>query len=638
MTYNIHYDVCAIIVHIFALFFVIYKKGTKKLQNKVYFIIIALGLTTTVFDIASAIHNEYLTKSTMLFGDFLNYMYLVTHNIMPILFCIYIVVISGSYLKKTIGFYIWLLLPTAVTTVLFILNPFTHGIFYYDENYVYTHGPHIYWLYASAIFYMLVCIFLIIKNSSTIMKNKKIALILMFASAMVSIGLQIVFPDLLVEMFVQGLAMLGVLFTIEDEDEILSSVMNVYSRKAFLMEGMVSINNNIPCTVVSIKFKNLKSYTELLGVIKINQVLKNVALWLDSIAKNSVYDCENGTFAIVFNNKKQKNKENLIEEIRNKLSEDWIYDDIRIPFVTHMSIIEVPKDADTIERLVAMVDTEYVCSDNERVTIIRDDRLHMFQRENMVTTAIQRALNNKTFKVYYQPIWDKVTGRIHSAEALLRLFDDELGFVPPDEFIPIAEKNGTIISIGEFVFEEVCRMFSEEKIEQYGIDFVELNLSTVQCMQNNLAQRFKEMLDKYNVKAKQINLEITESAAVNSPEMFINTMNELKEMGFTFSMDDYGTGYSNYSYMFDLDFDIIKLDKSILWGAEKNHKADIILKNSVRMIKEMGHDIVIEGVETEDQKRYVTNLGCDYCQGYYFSKPVDKETFITYCKEYNNIE
>jgi EAL domain-containing protein (putative c-di-GMP-specific phosphodiesterase class I) len=466
------------------------------------------------------------------------------------------------------------------------------------------------------------------------MKNKKVALIVMFVGAISSIVIQSVFPELLIEMFIQGLALLGVLVTIENEDEIQSAITKVYNRKAFLHEGMVSINNHIKFSVITIKLNNLKYYTEVLGVVRTNEVLKDIAQWLDSILPSCVYDCESGLFALMIH--KQSETEEIISKIKEKLSEDWICGDIKIPFVTHICIIEVPKDADTIERLIAMVDTDYNCENNQRVVIITDDRLHMFQRENMVMNAIQRALDKQSFKVFYQPIWDKDTNTIHSAEALIRLFDDELGFIPPDEFIPISEKNGTIVKIGEFVFEDVCKMFSEYNVSQYGIDFIEVNLSTVQCMQKDLAMKFKELLDKYNVQASSINLEITESAAVNSPEMFLNTMAELKEMGFTFSMDDYGTGYSNYSYMFDLDFDIIKLDKSILWNADKNKKADIILKNTVRMIKEMNHNIVMEGVETEEQKKYVTSLGCDYCQGYYFSKPVDKDSFIEYCKNYNN--
>ena len=137
-----------------------------------------------------------------------------------------------------------------------------------------------------------------------------------------------------------------------------------------------------------------------------------------------------------------------------------------------------------------------------------------------------------------------------------------------------------------------------------------------------------EILDKHNVSASSINLEITESAAANSPEMFLNTMSELKDLGFTFSMDDYGTGYSNLSHMYDTDFDIIKLDKSILWNSYKSKKADIILQNTVKMIKEMEHNIVIEGVETEEQANKLTEMGCDYFQGFLYSKPVNGADFL----------
>ena len=108
-------------------------------------------------------------------------------------------------------------------------------------------------------------------------------------------------------------------------------------------------------------------------------------------------------------------------------------------------------------------------------------------------------------------------------------------------------------------------------------------------------------------------------------------------MGFTFSLDDYGTGYSNASHIFNLDFDIIKLDKSILWKADQKASAKIILRNTIQMIKEMNLKIVMEGVETDSQKQAVSNLDCDYIQGFYFSKPMEADRFIDYCKKFNKL-
>lgn len=635
MIYNIHYDICAIIVHVFALFFVVYKKEIRRVQNKVYLTILVTGLVTTIFDLLSAITNSYMTESKVILGTLFNYGYLFLHNIMPILFCIYIVVVSGSYMNKTKVFYINLFIPTVITIILFILNPFNNGIFYYNDKLEYCHGSLMIWLYVIAAFYMALCVFLIIRNSSLLSKGKKRAMIILLAGTVISIGIQSVYASLLIEMFIQGLAYLGILFTIENEDELRNGITGIYNRKGFISENIIRIKNNIKYTVITVKLTNLKYYSSLVGIMSTNELLKDIAMWLDTQVPNCAYDCDNGSFSVVLNKYTKEDVEKTIDLFKEKLSEDWIFNDMKLALNSNIYIINIPEDVDTIERLMGIVDSEYESESDNKVTLIRGEKLNMFQRERKIQEEIQKALINREFKVLYQPIWDKESDTIHSAEALVRMPIGELGFISPEEFIPISEKTGDIIEIGEFVFEEVCKMFSEHNVKQYGVEFIEVNLSTVQCMQRNLAKRFKEILDKYNVSASSINLEITESAAANSPEIFINTMSELKNLGFTFSMDDYGTGYSNLSHMYDTDFDIIKLDKSILWNSYKSKKADIILQNTVKMIKEMEHNIVIEGVETEEQKEYVSRLGCDYCQGYYFSKPVAKEEFIEYCKKYN---
>lgn len=635
MFYNIHYDICAIIVHVFALFFVVYKKEIRRVQNKVYLTILVTGLVTTIFDLLSAITNSYMTESKVILGMLFNYGYLLLHNIMPILFCIYIVVVSGSYMNKTKVFYIQLFMPTVITIILFILNPFNNGIFYYNDKLEYCHGTLMIWLYVIAAFYMALCVFLIIRNSSLLSKGKKRAMIILLAGTVISIGIQSVYGSLLIEMFIQGLAYLGILFTIENEDELRNGITGIYNRKGFISENIIRIKNNIKYTVITVKLTNLKYYSSLVGIMSTNELLKDIAMWLDTQVPNCAYDCDNCSFSVVLNKYTKEDVEKTIDLFKEKLSEDWIFNDMKLALNSNIYIINIPEDVDTIERLMGIVDSEYESESDNKVTLIRGEKLNMFQRERKIQEEIQKALINREFKVLYQPIWDKESDTIHSAEALVRMPIGELGFISPEEFIPISEKTGDIIEIGEFVFEEVCKMFSEHNVKQYGVEFIEVNLSTVQCMQRNLAKRFKEILDKYNVSASSINLEITESAAANSPEIFINTMSELKKLGFTFSMDDYGTGYSNLSHMYDTDFDIIKLDKSILWNSYKSKKADIILQNTVKMIKEMEHNIVIEGVETEEQKEYVSRLGCDYCQGYYFSKPVAKEEFIEYCKKYN---
>ena len=157
-------------------------------------------------------------------------------------------------------------------------------------------------------------------------------------------------------------------------------------------------------------------------------------------------------------------------------------------------------------------------------------------------------------------------------------------------------------------------------------------------MHMELTDSFRHILRKYDVNPADINLEITESAAIKNPELFMGNIRRLQEMGFTISMDDYGTGYSNYSTIYGLDFNIIKLDKSILWNAEKTETAKIILESTVDMLKKLGKKIVMEGVETEMQRDYLLNLGVDYCQGFLWSRPIKETDFLEFVYEYNKAE
>ena len=252
------------------------------------------------------------------------------------------------------------------------------------------------------------------------------------------------------------------------------------------------------------------------------------------------------------------------------------------------------------------------------------------RRYDEIERAIDRALIQTSFDVYYQPIYSTKEKRIVAAEALLRMYDEEMGFVSPDEFIPIAEKNGKIIEIGHLVLEKVCQFLQKEDIRKYGIHYIEVNLSIIECIQKELPQRIEELMKKYKVDCTQINLEITETALAQNHEILAANMKKINEMGVTFSLDDYGTGYSTITYMMTLPFKIVKIDKSILWSSFQNEKAMIALCASINMIKDMDMEIVVEGVESEKMATKLAELGCDYLQGFYFSKPLPEKQFKEY--------
>ena len=240
----------------------------------------------------------------------------------------------------------------------------------------------------------------------------------------------------------------------------------------------------------------------------------------------------------------------------------------------------------------------------------------------------------------YQPIYNTKEKTITSAEALVRLKNcGELGFVSPEEFIPIAEEKGLILDIGDRTLELVAAFAKENRLDQSSIQYIEVNLSAIQAVVPHLDQRLKKILDWYGLPANFINLEITETATINFGASFEQNISSLRRMGFSFSMDDFGTGYSNLAQINQIGYDLVKLDKSLIWPVfdkkvENKENAERLLRSAIELLKSIGKKIVAEGVETEEMVQYLIDHKVEYLQGYYFSKPIKGKEFLEFLKDF----
>ena len=285
---------------------------------------------------------------------------------------------------------------------------------------------------------------------------------------------------------------------------------------------------------------------------------------------------------------------------------------------------------------------------------VDEELLYDTEHETKIRRAMDNALENDTLEVWFQPIYSPRLDRINSAEALVRVKDEELGVIYPDEFIKTAETNGSIMRLGLQVFTKVCEFISKNDIKKYGLDYIELNLSPIQCLDEHLAEQFTRIRKSFGVDASLINLEITETAASDS-SIVMENMLKLSQDGFIFSLDDYGTGYSNLMNMLSLPLSIIKIDKSIVWSYfDQSATADLavgseslaftssglsrennILEDLIPMFQARGLEVLCEGVETREMVRVLTEMGCDYMQGFFFSKPIPEEAFLEYVRAKN---
>jgi len=305
------------------------------------------------------------------------------------------------------------------------------------------------------------------------------------------------------------------------------------------------------------------------------------------------------------------------------------------------NVLKCPEYANTVDEIVAVMDYVDKIKGDITETIFRIDETVLENKRfiKQIEAVVQRAIDEDGFEVYYQPIYSTRDKKFVSAEALVRLKDTTtLGYISPEIFIPIAEENGMIRAVGNQVFNKVCKFIKENKLASYGVEYVEVNLSGAQFMDDQLNVMLLECAKGYDVSPEFINLEITETASIAAGDLLEYNMRRLKESNFKFSMDDFGTGYSNLAKIAQTDFDLIKLDKSLIWPCfereEISKESRIILESSVDMILKLGKDIVAEGVETLEQAEYLTEHGVKYLQGFYFSKPLSEDGYLEFMKEH----
>ncbi|EIS9207919.1 EAL domain-containing protein [Clostridioides difficile] len=265
---------------------------------------------------------------------------------------------------------------------------------------------------------------------------------------------------------------------------------------------------------------------------------------------------------------------------------------------------------------------------NINYAIYNEDVRNKLSEESMILDDIKIALVKNQFEVYYQPKFSLVTGEMIGSEALIRWDHPEHGFISPAVFIPIAEKSKLILKIGRFVFERVCNDLSEWKKQGKKIVPVSVNLSRVELYQPDIVKFINKTIQMYNLSSDFIEIEITETVAINELNILKNVLNELRKHGFSISMDDFGTGYSSISCLRDMPIDILKLDKSFLGGIEHDERSRNIAKSIVSLAKSLDLVVIIEGVESKEQAELMKQFGCDLVQGFYFARPMPAKNFL----------
>lgn len=627
MLYNVDFEICCIIFLILLLIVLPTRKRLDDFQARTFRVYLIACFANLFLDVISGYTISYYETVPVWFNYTINGLFLMTQFLVPTLFMLYIYY-QVQRIEQIRRPFPWLGVSPALLGILAtFISCFTGWIFYFDEN-GYQHGPIYLWLYINAVAYALCTIFYAIQLRKVLKEKQVILDIVLILIAICPTGLQMFFPDYLLTGLGTTLSVFLLYMTTENTVQFVDSITGVSSRDYFQMRMQENYRRGKSMKIFLIAIDNFKIINEMHGVEGGNDVLRQLGQNLSKeYDEDEVFRYGGDTFGVLLDGKREEEKE--LERIHGILDRWYHVSGKNVPISACICLVESGEHAK--EELISALDyalREVKQLGKGKYLHIEGGLIEELERHKAIEQAMIKAINNDHFEVHYQPIYDAKKKCFHSMEALARLNVPGYGYVSPEEFIRIAEKNGTILAIGMLVLKEVCSFIKEADLKSKGIEFVEVNLSVVQCTTEGIDQDIVAVMKEYGIPAEMINLEITESAAAYSEELLKGNMASMTNAGITFSLDDYGSGYSNINYIVDLPLSIVKIDKYFLWAAMKEKASKVILEHTIQMFKEIDLKIVTEGIENNEMAQTVIDMGADYLQGYYYSKPVPKEKLL----------
>ncbi len=604
--WNYNFTIPAIFIYTIFLVYFITGSSLPVKRNRSFLMLVVCHGLTAVFDILSSfLDNNYTMFSTTL---------LIVCNILFFVFFIgtafffvnYVLSVpeqSSAIIRISLFNRIFFLIFEAVI----ILSVFTRWIFYVDSL-GYHRGIYyniIYFIYFSCILEMYI-LFVAFKDVYT--KREFKSGILFVSILLMGIILRYQLPTLLVMNTFCLAAILVIFLSFQDIHLFEDQRVGLFNNRAFHQYVVEHLGSG-RLYLYGYGIVNYDELRRMFGGAQMDRELKDITARLrKEYPEQVLFYLRNGRFMVAwdkpFNYKDIRNKMVSIGTV--EFPEDLQIDDAG-------QLIEVARDV--FSKLNGEVRSKHIVVDRDHIVEIN--------RNVRVQQALNNAIQNDGIQIFLQPIYSVEKKRITGAEALARIEDPEMGTVYPNDFIPIAEKNGLIVRVGEAVFRKTCAFLRDSQDER--LQWINVNLSPIQCVAEEPVSALLDISDEYGVSGEKLKLEITEDAMVDDEELK-RMMLRMSDHGFCFELDDFGVGFSNVLRLSNFPFTAVKIDRELVWQYHDN-PTNSVLPHLIEDIRSSGMDVVAEGIESKSMGKEMIELGCNYLQGFYFSRPVPLKRF-----------
>ena len=641
------FDYSAMIVQFVTLTIIFYRRLTLGLGNKVFSALIIALFLTTFCDVGMEWYSAMaaVSRAHYIAAHIFSYGYFIFRSSNNLFYLIFVLAITRTSFSRSTRRLVYILSTPFIVIVAFILSNLAHGkIFTITVSEGYSRGPWLPALYVLSLGYILIGVIVTLKSIKFLKPDKWIPIFLPYPLALVAVAIQYFWPNYIVEMFAMSVSMLIMMMMVLRPEEIMDSGTGLLNEDAYF-DAMKTISaTKQGATIVIIRLTNAYQVRSYLGEDRYRSYIVKVAGKLRELCKvaklkGQIYYGQSGCLYIIFYERKADYETIVPNSIKSFKEEMTDLSDFGVRLNQKICLLHYPEDISDYKSLMhfSSIFPSLMAETDSYSTAAALIKAKDFKLLSNMDKILDRAIKNNNLQMYYQPIYSLKEGKFISAEALIRLKDPQFGFVPPSLFIPAAEKNGLILQIGDFVLRDVYRFISENDLESLGMEYIEINLSVSQCLQRNFPNKIFSLQEEFSVSPAWVNFEITETGYENSREIMESNIKSLSESGYTISLDDYGTGYSNIQRILKIPLSIVKLDKSMVDNMD-SEKGRSIVESTIRMMQMINMEIVAEGVETQDTLEMLRQMNGDFIQGYYFSKPLPEHEFIEFLKTKNKIK
>lgn len=630
MTYNMDFLIAAMVILLLILWYFWDQKRAENLNNQVFFFWTVLGIMDVT---AELISTYYITSGRGKFGIMALLTTTVFYLLQALLPYTWICYIQTLHEKKIISPKKMLLsgVPTFCLISVILTNPFTEKLFYFDLSAGYIKGPWYMLMYYSALGHFVAAFILILIWKEELGSRKVKILLEILIIVVGGVVIQLLYHPLLTTGFGMSLGILALFITINNPYANTDSLTGLYNHLYLIKKGNELIAAGKSFHIITIYLYQLKHVNKIAGIEGGDYILQSTAKKLSDLCGKKIFRITGKRFLILASSLEEY--EHYLSRLKRMFDVNIKMDveekNLTIPIIIS-GIINAEKLSDCNSVLEYAEYLESLSTQNGLTEVIQDDRQTMngFLYNKRVEQYLHTAIDEDLFEIYYQPVYSTRENRFITLEALSRLHHPELGWIAPDVFIQIAEKNHMIEQITDLQFHRVCRFLNENGRLMKQLLNVKVNLSSLDLMRNDCSGHFIRIMDKYGIPHEWIQFEITETVATEYNASLGIIVEEFLNAGIRLCLDDFGSGYANLNTVMKLPFSTIKLDRSLLYEICHDNTRAMFYQSIVETFHKMNYHIVSEGVETKEEVELISGWGVDMIQGYYFSKPLPETELL----------